>query len=100
MSSFQPKTELTIPEVLENIGGGLYKRIDENRELIELLQAKVPMLLNECPWIVGWIQSNDDFFMSLEPHLMQLGAFNPKFYKHAGFPRLWPVQIEKLVAST
>lgn len=95
ITCLSPKTDSTLSKVLSNVGGGLYKRIDENRELLELLQDKAPMLLDECPWIVGWIQSNDDVFMALEPHLS-----HPQFSKRAGFPRPWPVQIEKPAAST
>lgn len=31
--------------ILQDLGGGALKRLDENRELLELLQAKVPELL-------------------------------------------------------
>ncbi len=44
--------------------GGIYKRIDENRELLELLASKHPEVLQNSPWIVGWIRANDEYFMA------------------------------------
>lgn len=46
--------------------GGLAKRIDENRELLELLQERVPQFVSSHPWLVGWIKANDEFFTQLE----------------------------------
>jgi hypothetical protein len=45
--------------------GGLFKRIDENRELLELLQEECPTFLREHRWIEGWIRGNDNFFTEL-----------------------------------
>lgn len=84
---------------MEKVGGGVYKRVDENRELLELLQAKAPKLLKECPWIVGWIKSNDEFFVALEMRSAQLNALNPQLSKRPGFPRFWPEISEKSSAS-
>lgn len=44
--------------------GGVVKRIDENRELLELLLCVSPELLNQSPWVVGWIKANDSFFIA------------------------------------
>ena len=48
-----------IDAVMQWHGGRLaiYKRIDENRELLEFLKRKAPQLLEECPWLVWWIAS-------------------------------------------
>jgi hypothetical protein len=81
---------VSIPQILEKIGGGVYKRIDENRELLELLRAKAPKLLEECPWIIGWIQSNDELFTAMEKLSVQLMATDQQFEKRPGFPRRWP----------
>ena len=87
MDIFRPKPPSAVEMVLERVAGGVYKRLDENRELLELLQEKHSPLLEECPWIVGWLRSNDDFFAALEA----LGiATNPQFSKRPGFPRAWP----------
>lgn len=67
--------------------GGLVKRIDENRELLELLQERVPQFVSSHPWLVGWIQANDNFFTQLEGILETHQALRmPKDY-----PRPWPV---------
>lgn len=44
---------------------GVFKRIDENRELLELLQSESPDLLRRCPWVEGWIESQDRFLVDL-----------------------------------
>ncbi len=55
-----------IDQTVARVGGGIAKRIDENRELLEVLQARCPHLLREKPWIVGWLRANDEFFAELE----------------------------------
>lgn len=83
----RPKTPPAFVTVLEKVGGGLHKRTDENRELLELLQEKAAPLLEEFPWIPGWLESNDDFFVALDA--LEVAA-NPQFKKGSGFPRPWP----------
>ena len=46
-------------------GGGVQKRIDENRELYELLSAKAPDFMDSHPWVASWLQSHDEFFCAL-----------------------------------
>lgn len=82
-----PKIPEQLIFTLEHVGGGIHKRTDENRELLELLQDKAPDLINECPWVVTWILSNDDVFSKLSELAPQLGANNPKFRKREDFPR-------------
>lgn len=45
--------------------GGVRKRIDENRELLELLNRESPQLLQKCPWVVGWLKSQDEYLLAL-----------------------------------
>lgn len=52
--------------VLLRNNGGIYKRILENRELYHLLQNRCPELLEECFWIKGWLDSQDQFLRALE----------------------------------
>jgi hypothetical protein len=99
ISNFQPKMDPALLAVLEKVGGGIYKRVDENRELLELLQTKAPKLLEEYPWIVGWIKSNDDFFVALEIRSVQLHALNPQFSKRPEFPWFWPDPSQRSTAS-
>lgn len=46
--------------------GGIYKRIDESRELLELLQTEAPEFLEAHPWVSGWIDCNDGFLTDIE----------------------------------
>lgn len=69
--------------------GGIVKRIDENRELLELLQKEAPKLLESHPWIEGWIISHDKFFTELKN-----AEKNPDVHfseRPNIFPRPWPV---------
>jgi len=54
-----------IEAVLERSQGGLGKRIDENRELLELLYLNAPVLMKEKPWIASWLHSQDEFLNDL-----------------------------------
>lgn len=42
-----------------NRGYGMAKRLDENRELIELLHRK--NFLASHPWVIGWLETQDDY---------------------------------------
>ena len=76
-----------ISEVLETYERGIFKRIDENRELLEFLSRNAPQLLDENPWVVGWLSSQDSFLSKLaetadvENKLRGYGA---------NYPRPWP----------
>ena len=77
--------------VLAKVGGGIYKRIDENRELVELLQKEAPEFVYENPWVMGWLKSQDDFLCKIEaatsePPVCQFGKRNIGRV----FPRSWP----------
>lgn len=52
-------------EILERVEGGIYKRIDENRELVELIQREAPQLFASHPWALGWLKSQDRFLVAL-----------------------------------
>lgn len=83
----------TVKQILARRGGGIYKRIDENRELLELLQKEAPDLLEKQPWIVGWLESQDDFLCELES---AVPLSDVQFRKQGGvrccsFPRPWPL---------
>ncbi|MFM0077221.1 hypothetical protein PQQ86_39415 [Paraburkholderia sediminicola] len=81
--------------------GGVYKRIDENRELAELLRDQAPAFLGRQPWVLDWLQANDDFLCRLaEAVPISDGQFpalpddNGK-----GFPRPWPTAADSAVAA-
>lgn len=92
LTIFRPKFPPDLVMALEQVGGGVHKRVDENRELLELLQQKAPELLQECPWVEGWLRSNDEVFTALETLAPLLGSSLPRFAKRPGFPRPWPEQ--------
>lgn len=71
--------------IIERHYGGIYKRIDENRELLELLQEQAPDLLQNAPWVEGWLDTQDRFLIELaeatKPDDSRLSSH---------FPRPWP----------
>lgn len=73
---------------------GIHKRIDENRELLELLQQESPDLLDRCPWVEGWINSQDRFLFDLA---VAAGTENPTGLATGRFPRPWPGRNPKKV---
>lgn len=66
------------------VHGGLRKRIDENRELLETLMRHAPDLLRDRPWVVGWIKATDEFLTSLDR------AAGHPFADMPGAVRPWP----------
>lgn len=81
-----------IKAILGFTGGGVHKRIDENRELLELLQSEAPAFLASNRWVEGWLLSNDEFFVALESKVpltegMYLMAAQTRPHR---FPRPWP----------
>ena len=79
-----------ITEILACHEGGIYKRIDENRELLELLQREVPDLLAKQPWVIGWLKSQDQFLCNLEGATPVTVARFPPRGEPSCFPRRWP----------
>ena len=54
-----------IERVCERVEGGIYKRLDEHRELYSLIQSQAPDLLAGHPEIIGWFVSQDSFLQQL-----------------------------------
>ena len=81
-----------VRRILGWTGGGVHKRIDENRELLELLQEEAPEFLARNPWVTGWLKSNDAFFVELaEAVPLEEGRFLSFAKRYPGqFPRAWP----------
>lgn len=69
---------------------GVFKRIDENRELFEFLRRECPELVNRAPWIVGWLESQDHFLVELAE---AVGTTN--HLASSRFPRPWQGQQRK-----
>lgn len=51
--------------VLRRQDGGIYKRLDENRALLELLQREMPGVLVNHPIVERWLWRQDRFLLSL-----------------------------------
>jgi len=81
-----------VRRILGFTGGGVHKRIDENRELLELLQKEAPQFLAKHFWVEGWLRSNDEFFAALEQAVpIEEGQFLGQALRRPdSFPRPWP----------
>ncbi|HBY8105354.1 TPA: hypothetical protein MI814_23925 [Klebsiella pneumoniae] len=66
---------------------GIHKRIDENRELLELLYKEAPELMDKCFWIRGWIEGQDRFLNELAD---VSGVKNP--FPLSNYPRPFPAE--------
>lgn len=75
-----------VVKVLTHSQRGIHKRIDENRELLELLQERAPEFLEKHFWVEGWLRSQDEFLSDL---LAALPVPNP--VPAGNFPRPWPM---------
>lgn len=73
-------------------GRGLLKRIDENRELLELLREKAPEFLEAHPWVVGWFEANDSVWQGLLEAFDSVGIADQMEgrVRNGRFPRPWP----------
>lgn len=54
-----------IKDILNGTEAGILKRLDENRELLELLYREAPNLMKGKPWVRCWIESQDIFLIKL-----------------------------------
>jgi hypothetical protein len=81
-----------VKSILGWTGGGVHKRIDENRELLELLQRDAPEFLAAHCWVEGWLASNDEFFSALASSVpITEGRFLGQAQRRpTEFPRPWP----------
>lgn len=52
-------------EVIKNSEGGIEKRLDENRELLETIIRDSPNLLKDNPWIVHWVRSTEQYLLKV-----------------------------------
>lgn len=77
-------------------GGGVYKRIDENRELLQELFEYAPELIKKRYWIAQHFASHDAFFCDIADALPPVHArFMPSSL--TSFPRPWPKLGDKEV---
>jgi len=62
---FIDKRYRDVRRFVEKEEGGIYKRIDENRELFELLCREHPEVFRKNPWASRWLSSQDRFLKGL-----------------------------------
>ncbi len=79
-----------IGNVVSQVGRGVFKRIDENRELLELLKSRCPEFLEQHFWVEGWIRSQDEFLTAIAD---ASGAHKPPRVSgnESAYPRPWPI---------
>jgi hypothetical protein len=79
-----------VRDVTSGLRGGVYKRIDQNRELLEELRTYASELLERRPWIEEMLKQHDEFFCGLAEAIPPVKAHYMPF---AGlgrpFPRPW-----------
>lgn len=79
-----------IEHILRHEGRGIYKRIDENRELLLLLQQCAPTVLRDHFWVESWLNNQDRFLCRLANTL----DHTPTGFDGLGLaPRPWPGSI-------
>ena len=82
----------SVRAILGWTGGGIHKRIDENRELVELLQHDG--FLDRYPWAIEWLRCHDEFLSALLAAVpIQKGLFMGATRGGVPFPRPWPQEI-------
>lgn len=82
--------------VLCKVEGGIYKRLDEHRELTEFLEDRCPEVLAEHPCLQDWLDSLDVFLCQVAKTLIvgNLATQQPRLKpggqnsRHLEFPRL------------
>lgn len=72
-------------------GRRLIKRIDETRELVELLQAQTPELLNTHPWVLLWLEDTDSFLVELAEAIGEPPLSGDARHRSGIWLRPWPV---------
>lgn len=91
--------------ILQRHYGGIFKRIDENRELLELIQEKAPVFFKENSWVEGWLQSQDGFlndlakFVPADAELLRFKAqeANSRHEGSPSYPRPWPGKSNRMI---
>lgn len=84
------------PSDVERLAGPdrrrLVKRIDETRELVELLQAQAPDLLRTHPWVLLWLEDNDSFLVELAEAIGEPPLTVGSCHRSGIWLRPWPLQ--------
>ena len=75
--------------VSSNEGRGIWKTIDENREVLEFIRTHAPNVLKRCPWIESWTMDMDIFLNGLKNALGLPDSSNAE----PELPRPWPGKL-------
>lgn len=70
--------------VIEKNEGGIYKRISENREVLQAILEKAPELISKEPAILDWIKDTDKFLHLLAdviPHNPENCSYPPSILR-------------------
>ncbi|CAI1205885.1 Uncharacterised protein [Serratia ficaria] len=79
---------------IEKSNRGIYKRIDENRELLSLLYRDATWFMINHRWVAGWIKAQDEYLNEIAEATPQLN----KKELPVGFPMPFPqVNHEELL---
>ena len=70
---------------------GIWKRIDENRELLMFLEERAPEFVERFSFVRGWIGDQDAFLLSLKK-LLSLEKTPHPFMPN--FPRPWKWEFD------
>jgi len=74
---FIDKKYQDVKRFVEKEEGGVFKRMDENRELFELLCKEYPEVFRKNPWASRWLLSQDQFLTGLAEITEQDGRGHP-----------------------
>ena len=82
----------SLQHIVGFVSGGVHKRIDENRELLELLMREAPAFMQRNSWVEGWLRGHDGFFVAIEQAVpVAKGQFLEAAKRpNSRFPRPWP----------
>lgn len=83
----------TVRRVVATSHRGILKRIDENRELLELLQHEAPSFLEKYFYVEGWLKGQDGFLCDL---LATVPVENRPALNGVKYPRPYPIAVSHL----
>lgn len=72
-------------------GRGIWKQIDENRQLLQFLFSEFPEIKERASFIESWI-ADTDLFLNCLVEVLELEQPHPEALPY--FPRAWPGSYE------
>lgn len=77
-----------------NRGRGIWKQVDENRELLQFLFSEFPEIKERAFFIENWVEATD-LFLNCLIELLELKQPHPSAF----FPRRWPGLLDVVDAK-